>query len=34
MMLTRIVPGAPGVDQRSFECAGCGHVEAVQVKYW
>ncbi|MEA2982819.1 MAG: hypothetical protein QOF09_4642 [Alphaproteobacteria bacterium] len=34
MMLTRIVPGAPGVDQRSFECKGCGQSETVQVKHW
>jgi hypothetical protein len=32
MMLARIEPSSPGVDQRTFECK-CGHVEMMQVKY-
>jgi ribosomal protein S27AE len=32
MMLARVEPSSPGVDQRTFECK-CGHVEMMPVKY-
>jgi hypothetical protein len=33
MMLSRIVPAAPGEDRRTFECAQCNYEEDVLVKY-
>ena len=32
MMLARIEPSSPGVDQRTFECK-CGHIEMMRVNY-
>jgi hypothetical protein len=32
MMLSRIEPSTPGVDQRTFECK-CGYSEILLVKY-
>ena len=32
MMLSRISPSSPGIDERTFECK-CGYVEVVLVKY-
>lgn len=32
MMLSRIEPSTPGVDQRTFDCK-CGHSETLLVKY-
>jgi len=33
MVLTRIVPHAPGDDLRTFECPTCEHVENEVVKF-
>ena len=33
MVLTRIVPHAPGRDLRSFECPRCEHSEIEVVKF-
>jgi hypothetical protein len=33
MGLTRIEPNAPGIDERTFECHQCGHIESVLVKF-
>jgi single-stranded DNA-specific DHH superfamily exonuclease len=33
MMLARIEPHLPGIDERTFECAVCGVSEKVLVKF-
>ena len=32
MMLSRIEPSTPGVDQRTFDCK-CGHSQSLLVMY-
>jgi hypothetical protein len=33
MGLTRIEPGGPGIDSRTFECARCQHIETLLVAF-
>jgi hypothetical protein len=32
MMVARVEPSSPGLDQRTFECK-CGRIEMLRVKY-
>ena len=33
MGLTRIEPDTPGIDQRTFECARCQHIEIKLIAF-
>ena len=33
MLLARVVPDAPGHEQRTFECPMCEHSESVLIKF-